>query len=96
MVGFREAPEIFSAFCGSGRPVRDTLPWYGALSDIEGMDDSDLVVNRRGERSRGRGGWAKKGDRVGETLRPWGGARGLGHRGSEKSAAREAFGRVRL
>jgi hypothetical protein len=69
IVGFREAPEIFSEFCGSRRPVRDALLWYSALSDIEGMDDSDLVVNWRGERSRGWGGWAEKGGRVEETFR---------------------------
>ena len=56
IVGVREAPAIFQEFCGSSRPVRDTALWYGALSDIEGMEDSDLVVNWRGERSRGWGG----------------------------------------
>ena len=45
-----------------------TLNWYGALSDIEGMDESDLVVNWRGERSRGWGGWAERGE-VEETFR---------------------------
>jgi hypothetical protein len=43
--------------------------WYSALSDIEGMEDSDLVVNWRGERSRGWGGWAEKGGGVEETFR---------------------------
>jgi hypothetical protein len=69
IVGFREAPEIFSAFCGSRSPVGDTLLWYCALSDIEGMDDSDLVVNWRGERSRGWGGCAEKAGGVEETFR---------------------------
>ena len=69
IVGFREAPKIFREFCGSGRPVEDAALWYSALSDIEGMEDSDLVVNWRGERSRGWGGWAEKGGEVEETFR---------------------------
>src|SRR6516164_2553101 len=69
IVGFREAPEIFREFCGFRRPVGDTVLWYSALSDIEGMEDSDLVVNWRGERSRGWGGWAEKDGGVEETFR---------------------------
>jgi hypothetical protein len=69
IVGFREAPEIFREFCGFRRPVGDTVLWYSALSDIEGMEDSDLVVNGRGERSRGWGGWVEKGGGVEETFR---------------------------
>jgi hypothetical protein len=69
IVGFREAPEIFREFCGSRRPVDDTVLWYGALSDFEGMEDSDLIVNWRGERSRGWGGWTAKGGEVEETFR---------------------------
>jgi hypothetical protein len=69
IVGFREAPEIFREFSGARRPVDDTALWYGALSDIEGLEDSDLVVNWRGERSRGWGGWAEKGGGVEETFR---------------------------
>ena len=68
IVGFRESPEIFREFCGSRRPVDDAQLWYGALSDIEGMEESDLVVNWRGERSRGWGGWAERGE-VEETFR---------------------------
>ena len=41
----------------------------GALSDIEGLEDSDLVVNWRGKRSRGWGGWSEKGGEVEETFR---------------------------
>ena len=52
IVGFRELPEIFREFCGSRRPVDDIQLWYSAFSDIEGMDELDLVVNWRGERSR--------------------------------------------
>jgi hypothetical protein len=69
IVGIREAPEIFREFCGSRRPVADTALWYGVLSDIEGLEDSDLVVNWRGERSRGWGGWAERGGEVEETFR---------------------------
>src|SRR5208282_1044735 len=68
-VGFREAPEVFRKFCDSDRPVGDAFLWYGALSDIEGMEDSDLVVNWRGERSRGWRGWAENGGGVEETFR---------------------------
>ena len=60
---------MFRKFCGSDRPVGDAFLWYGALSDIEGMEDSDLVVNWRGERSRGWGGWADNGGGVEETFR---------------------------
>jgi hypothetical protein len=69
IVGFREAPEIFRAFCGPRRPVDDVFLWYGALSDIDGMEESDLVVDWRGERSRGWGGWAEKSGEVEETFR---------------------------
>jgi hypothetical protein len=69
IVGIREAPDVFREFCGSGRPVGDAILWYGALSDIEGMEDSDLVVNWRGEPSRGWGGWAGNGGEVEETFR---------------------------
>ncbi len=69
VVGFREAPEVFRRFCGPSRPVSDVFLWYSALSDIQGMEDSDLVVSWRGERSRGWGGWAEKGAEVEETFR---------------------------
>ena len=69
IIGFREAPNGFRWFCGPGRPVRDVFLWYGVVSDIEGMEESDLVVNWRGERSRGWGGWAEKGAEVEETFR---------------------------
>ena len=69
IVGFREAPEVFRAFSGPMRPVDNVYLWYAALSDIDGMEESDLVVNWRGERSRGWGGWAEKGGKVEETFR---------------------------
>ena len=69
VIGFRESPEAFRLFCGPNRPVADVFLWFSALSDFEGMDDSDLVVNWNGERSRGWGGWAEKGAEVEETFR---------------------------
>ena len=69
IVGFREAPEVFRKFCDQGRPVDEVYLWYSALSDIEKMEDSDLVVNWRGEPSRGWGGWTKSGGEVEETFR---------------------------
>ena len=69
LVGFREAPDVFRQFCGPTRPVRDVFLWYSVLSDIDGMEDSDLVMNWKGERSRGWGGWAEKGGEVAETFR---------------------------
>ncbi len=60
VIGSREAPDIFRGFTGARRPVEDVFLWYGVLSDIEGFEESDLVVNWRGERSHGWGGWAEK------------------------------------
>ena len=70
IVGAREDPEIFRAMSNPGRrPAREIFLWYNVLSDIEGMQDSDLVVNFRGESSRGWGGWAEKEAEVHETFR---------------------------
>ena len=69
IVGFREAPEVFRRFCALNRPVDNVYLWFSALSDIEDMTESDLVVNWRGARSRGWGGWAEKGGEVEETFR---------------------------
>lgn len=68
-VGTREAPEVFRAFTAPRRPVDKVFLWYNVLSDIEGMEDTDLVVNWRGERSRGWGGWAENKAEVAETFR---------------------------
>src|SRR5438876_6546701 len=57
VVGFREVPEIFHGLCGPRRPIHDVYLWHNVLSDIDGVEESDLVVNWRGERSRGWGGW---------------------------------------
>src|ERR1700735_5666612 len=64
IIGFREAPEVFRTFCGLNRPVDSVYLWFSALSDIQDMTESDLVVNWRGARSRGWGGWAEKGGDV--------------------------------
>lgn len=69
VVGTRESPEIFQSLSGPGRPVDQAFLWYNVLSDIDGMEDSDLVVNWRGERSTGWGGWAEKESEVAETFR---------------------------
>jgi hypothetical protein len=69
VVGSRELPEIFRAMTGDGRPVEEVFLWYNLLSDIDDMEETDLVVDWRGERSRGWGGWAEKGAEVSETFR---------------------------
>jgi hypothetical protein len=69
ILGGHELPEIFDGFSGPDRPVRDVYLWYNTLSDIAGMEESDLVVNWRGEKSRGWGGWSEQGADVRETFR---------------------------
>jgi len=70
IVGAHENPEIFRAMTEQRlHRAKEVDLWYNLLSDIEGMEDSDLVVNWRGERSRGWGGWAEKGADVNETFR---------------------------
>jgi hypothetical protein len=69
IIGFREAPKVFRRFCDAPRPVDNVYLWFSALSDISGMTNDDLVVNWRGERSGGWGGWAEKGGDVEETFR---------------------------
>jgi hypothetical protein len=69
IIGFRESPELFRRFCGPHRPVDNVYLWFSALSDIKGMTEDDLVVNWRGARSRGWGGWAEKSGDVEETFR---------------------------
>ena len=70
IVGAHENPAIFRAMCNPApRPAKEVFLWYNLLSDIEGMQESDLVVNWRGERSRGWGGWAEKEADVHETFR---------------------------
>lgn len=70
IVGASENPEIFRAMSNQAhRPATEVFLWYNLLSDIEGVQESDLVVNWRGEQSRGWGGWAEKGAEVKETFR---------------------------
>jgi hypothetical protein len=69
IIGFREAPEAFCRFCALNRPLDNVYLWFSALSDIQDMTESDLVVNWRGARSRGWGGWTEKGGDVEETFR---------------------------
>ena len=69
VVGAREAADVFRVMTGAGRPFDQVFLWYNLLSDIDGMEESDLVVSWRGERSRGWGGWAEKGAEVNETFR---------------------------
>ena len=70
IVGARENPAIFRAMGNPARrPAKEVFLWYNLLSDIEGMQESDLVVNWRGERSRGWGGWEENEAEVHETFR---------------------------
>jgi hypothetical protein len=69
ILGSREHPEIFRDLTGASRPQGDLFVWYDLLSDFAGMEDSDLVVNWRGEKSRGWGGWAEAGSEVTESFR---------------------------
>jgi hypothetical protein len=70
VVGAREIPDIFLGLTAAGRrPADQVFLWYNILSDIADMEESDLVVNWRGDRSRGWGGWAEKGAEVDETFR---------------------------
>ena len=70
VIGAREIPEIFHGLTSVGRrPADQVFLWYNILSDIPDMEESDLVVNWRGERSHGWGGWAERGAEVDETFR---------------------------
>src|SRR5690349_7863462 len=57
VIGAREELDVFRTMTGSARPVSEIFLWYNLLSDIDGMEETDLVVDWRGERSRGWGGW---------------------------------------
>jgi hypothetical protein len=70
IVGAEEIPDLFRAL--TDRTVRRTARvflWYNLLSDIPDMQPADLVVNWRGERSRGWAGWEAEGANVRETFR---------------------------
>ncbi len=70
IVGAKEVPALFEAVTEAGRrPVPETFLWFNLLSDVPGMSPDDLVVNWRGERSQGWGGWAEQNSEVEETFR---------------------------
>jgi hypothetical protein len=69
VLGAREVPDIFRGLTGSARAAGKVYLWYNVLSDVPGTEDADLVVNWRGERSRGWGGWSEKGEAVDESFR---------------------------
>lgn len=70
VVGAREVPQVFEAVTDPGhRPAKEVFLWYNLLSDIEGMTEADLVINWRGDRSRGWGGWESNKADVDETFR---------------------------
>jgi hypothetical protein len=70
VLGAREIPEIFSDFTKPAtRPAKQIFVWYNLLADFPGVEDRDLVVNWRGERSRGWSGWVQQAADVDETFR---------------------------
>ena len=70
IVGADEIPDLFCALTDrTARPATRVFLWYNLLSDIPDMQPSDLVVNWRGERSRGWAGWEAEGSDVRETFR---------------------------
>jgi hypothetical protein len=69
VTGSRELPEIFEILTRPDRPVGPVYLWYNVLSDIANMEGSELVVDFRGERSRGWGGWSEAKAEVAETFR---------------------------
>lgn len=70
ILGASEVPDLYDALTDRRtRPVPQTYLWYNLLSDVPGFDADDLVVNWRGERSRGWGGWAEQQADVHETFR---------------------------
>src|SRR5262249_28244263 len=70
IVGADENPELFRSLTDPDtRPAHEVFLWFNLLSDIPDMLASDLVVNWRGEPSRGWGGWAEQGSEVRETFR---------------------------
>jgi hypothetical protein len=61
IVGAKEVPTLFEALTNDrARPVSKVYLWYDLLSDVRGATPDDLVVNWRGERSRGWGGWSEQ------------------------------------
>jgi hypothetical protein len=69
VVGAKEIPEIFRALTGPQRPAEQVVLWYDLLSDISQMEERELVINCRGQKSHGWGGWAEAGSTITETFR---------------------------
>jgi hypothetical protein len=70
IVGAREIPDLLRAVTDlRARPVAQVYYWGNLLSDVPGMDLDELIVNWRGEKSRGWGGWAKEKADVDESFR---------------------------
>jgi len=69
VVGAKEIPEIYLALTGPHRPAEQVVLWYDLLSDIPNMEEPELVINWRGEKSHGWGGWSAVGSAVTETFR---------------------------
>jgi hypothetical protein len=70
IIGAREVPELFATLTDPrGKPAREIYLWYNLLSDIPGMETDDLVVDWRGGRSQGWGGWSEQNPDVQETFR---------------------------
>src|SRR5215472_12055022 len=70
IVGADEIPELFRSLTNrETRPAYEVFLWFNLLSDIPDMLPSDLVINWRGELSRGWGGWDEQGAEVRETFR---------------------------
>jgi len=70
IVGADEIPDLFRDLTDrTSRRAGQVFLWYNLLSDIPDMQPSDLVVNWRGESSRGWAGWEAKGSDVRETFR---------------------------
>src|ERR1700752_2675674 len=69
IVGSKEAPPIFDLITKRRPPAKEMFLWYNLLSDIDGMTESDLVINWRRDRSRGWGGWKDGNAEVDETFR---------------------------
>jgi len=70
IVGAEEIPELFQSLTDrETRPAYEVFLWSNLLSDIPDMLPSDLVINWRGELSRGWAGWAEQEAEVRETFR---------------------------
>jgi len=70
IVGAKEVQPLFDAVTGQhDHSFAEQYLWYNLLSDVPGTSPDELVVNWRGERSRGWGGWTENSLDVEETFR---------------------------